>query len=413
MVCSPQTLAESRAEYLNLSALFSITPKEGRKALIRKMQDLTLPPPQEVVETPPQSASPPVFPTLHETSNIFNGLGWGENRRAFVQLEHLVNDMRKTASVYHLLLVGPPSVGKTITAGRVARALERPYYEGSASFLADFPSPVAGLVAHISRLWKGIPVMGTYIHDDGFSPVEILAPTIIFIDEAQELSKSIQNALLPLMVSPFRAAHGERYVDFRNVMFILGTTDPADLLRPLRTRCRPIDFIGYGVDSVAQMVRMSYPQVTVDEAKHIARGGKLYPRRALSVARTCVELADKYGGVSRVLTDHLGIDADGCDSTDQRILTSLDAAVVTPDPRKVDAARNLLKLVEDGFSANANQLAAAKTLLDNPKVHRPVGRQALAERIMSTDSMDIMERVSYLELIGKVFQSSRGVQLAV
>ena len=77
----------------------------------------------------------------------------------------------------------------------------------------------------------------------------------------------------------------------------------------------------------------------------------------------------------------------------------------------MEAAKRLLELEAQGVKVNARQKSEAETLINFPKVHRPVGKQALAEKIMSTDSRDIFERVTYLEILGLVSQSSRGVQL--
>jgi len=406
------------AEWSNLQAMLSVTPKQGRGEVMRQLTETLIRHREEAeafnAETAP--ATLPVvntFNPLPPIEGIFDGVVWGENKTAFVQLEHLVNEMRENATTYRIGLYGPPSCGKTMTAGKVARALERRYYEGSARFLGEFPTPISGLVTLVDRLHDGLPVLESYVHEDGRSNVDILAPSVFFIDEAHEMPMPVQYALLPITEKPYRAPFGEGYVDFRHIMFIFGTTDPAQLFKPLRTRCEPVPFVGYSVDSVAEIVRMSYPEMAPQDALMMARAGKLYPRRALSVARTCSALASKYGSPEAVLTEHMGIDSEGLDPTDRRILEALDATVLVPDPRKVDAARTLLRLVDEGQKANANQVAAARTILDNPKVHRPIGKSMLAEKIMSTDTQDIFERVTYLEMLGKVFQSSRGVQLAV
>ena len=354
----------------------------------------------------------PVLLSLPPIQDMFSGMVEGENRAAFIQLEQAVNDMRQDGSARHLGLFGPPSVGKTLTAGKIARALERPYHEGNALFLSENPKPIEGLLELLNQIHSNAAVTSTYLHDNGRGQVLRLAHTVLFVDEAHELAPMVQNALLPIMEAPYRVPYVDGYLDFSNVMFILGTTDPAQLLRPLRTRIRAVEFVGYGVESVAMMVRMKYPGMDPDTTNLIARAGKLYPRRALSVARTCDELLHRYGSAERVLTEHLDIDTDGLDPTDRRILTALREPYQQPPPAKIQEARELLRMAGEGFRVPATALARARALTANLRTNRPIGKQALADRIMSTDVRDIMERVGYLEQLGKVTQTSRGVQIA-
>lgn len=404
------------AEFNDLSALFQATPKKGRQEVARalNLQAEKFPLTFEQPVIPDATAIvAPALGKLDPVDGIFDGMVWGENRAVFVQLEHLVNEMRENATTYRLGLFGPPSAGKTLTAGRIARALERRYSEGSATFLSEFSNPIVGLATLVERIHEGKPVVDSYLHDDGRSLVEVLAPTVFFVDEAHEMPKDVQNALLPITERPYRAQVGSGYLDFRHIMFIFGTTDPSDLLKALRTRLKEFPFVGYSAGSVAKMVKMHHPEFSTDEALWMARAGKLYPRRALSVAQTCAALASRYGSISAVMLDHLGVDHEGLDPTDRRILEALDSCTVAQDPRKVDAAARLVRMAAEGARVNASQLAQAEMLLSNPRVHRPIGKSMLAEKIMSTDSRDIFERVAYLETLGKVIQSSRGVQLAV
>jgi MoxR-like ATPase len=416
----PERLAASRAEIANLAALFHVTPKKSRhevvkatmKAIASARRSL-----QEAVEVEPKElelpleCAVPTLPSLPPMDNIFSGIVWGENKTAFVELEYLINEMRMDGTTYRFGLFGPPSAGKTLTAGRIARGLDRRYMEGNASFLSEYTNPIQGLVTLISRLHDDNPVIDRYLHDDGRTVVEVLGPTVFFVDEAHEMPISVQNTLLPITEKPYRVHFGTGYLDFRHVMFIFGTTDPSHLLKPLRTRLKDINFVGYSVDSVAQMVKMHNPDLSMEDALLLARAGKLYPRRALSMATSCSKLAARYGSIKKVLTDHLGIDEDGLDPTDRRILDALAASKVVRNPDAVTRAKLTLEMLEAGARLTSNQIINAKTVLAGATIYSPMGRQALADKIMSTDSRDIMERVGYLEQLGKVQQSSRGVQL--
>lgn len=402
----------SENERLHLSRLFNLSPREAQVAIVETLKRLN----DADLDAPVATATVPApvfkFDSLPPIADIFTGMVWGENRTAFVELEHLVNEMRTRARTYNIGLFGPPSAGKTLTAGRIARGLERRYLEVSATFLGEYSNPMTGLLTIISKLHDGNPVVERYVHDDGRSEVEVLAPSIFFVDEAHEMPANVQNMLLPITYAPNRAQVGDGYVDFRHVMFILGTTDPSNLQKPLRTRLREVAFVGYGLDSVTKMVKMKFPEFNQDEAELVAKAGKLYPRRAINIGQSCLDLRDRYGTVQDVLRKHLGVDADGLDNTDRKLLDVLAVTCVAPDPRKVDKASRIVAMSSQGMKVSATTLADAESILANLKVHRPIGRVALSDKIMSTDSRDVMERLGYLEQLGKILSSSRGVQLA-
>lgn len=349
------------------------------------------------------------LPLLSPLEGIFASVVPGENARSFRQLEGMVNEMRTSGSTIHLGLFGPPSAGKTMTAGIIARALERPYFEGSGGSLTG--KPVDALLDLIIHLHGEDFVSAAKMHDSGRAQLLRIKPSVLFFDEAHEIPKPAEMMMLPIMEKPYTLFDGDRYYDFRDVLFILGTTDSAMLGKAFRSRVRDVQFVGYSEDSVAQIVTKAFPAISHSDAVLIAKAGKLLPRKALNLAKALVGQITEEMPVSRLLYEIFDYDESGLDRTDRRLLDVLGTLTSRRNPVKEAAARQVIELHESGMKVGVSTLANALAYIRTPGQPRPIGIKGLADKLMMSDMRDIEERVNYLELLGLVHRSSRGIQL--
>ena len=351
----------------------------------------------------------PVYavPKLPPAHNIFKDVVMGENEKAFRFLELIVNTMREQAETIPVLLVGPPSVGKTMTAEIIARAVERPFLPLSASTMGSKLFKV--VEGPLAQIHGGNPFKEIYAHPDNRMPVSRINPTTIFIDEAHELHASVQTVLLDAMEKPFLVPKPDGgYLDFRDVLFLGGTTDPSakgssGLVKPLRTRFTEVTFVHYGVGSVAKIVRRHYPRISRSDSEILARTAKLYPRTALRYAKQAGSMP-----MRDFIRDYLGANELGLDALDQRILALLEENLRPRNPIKVAEAKILLEQHAEGGRVTPVQMARARAILEaeSPKA---IGISALASKLMVTDLEDIQARVHYLETLGLVTRTSQGV----
>lgn len=353
--------------------------------------------------------TPPQLPPIE---GVFHDIIPGENRAVFRQIQCLINEMRATGQSIHMGLFGPPSAGKTMTAGKVARALERPYFEGSGAILGGNPTKsLLGILEHLHG--KTLDKLFSEIREreGGHELISRIRPSVIFLDEAHEIPKGAEMMLLPVMEKPYTLFHNETYYDFQDVMFILGTTDSALLGRAFRSRVQSFLFVGYSEQSIGEMVHKKYPSVTEQEARLIARAGKLVPRKALNLARAIVNQVTEESGIRDILRDIYEYDDFGLDRADRRLLSVLKESKVVTSPVKLAAARKLIEKQEQGSKVSPVSLANAEALLEQPAAYRPLGIVSLADRLLMSDIRDVEERVNYLESLHLVRRSSRGVQL--
>ena len=159
------------------------------------------------------------------------------------------------------------------------------------------------------------------------------------------------------------------------------------------------------------MVHKKYPSVTEQEARLIARDGKLVPRKALNLARAIVNQVTEDSGIRDILRDIYEYDDFGLDRADRRLLSVLEESKVVTSPVKLAAARKLIEKQEQGSKVSPVSLANAEALLEQPAAYRPLGIVSLADRLLMSDIRDVEERVNYLESLHLVRRSSRGVQL--
>lgn len=213
----------------------------------------------------------------------------------------------------HVLLYGPPGLGKTTLAGIIAQEM------GLEIQLTSGPA-----------FQNGAELIALLSHQEG--------PRAIFIDEIHRLNRVIEEHLYPAMedwrieLVVDKGPHARHFQLQLEPFTLLGATTRAGLITPaLRSRfgivCH-LDF--YPPEELAQIVRRSASLlgIAVDDggAHEIARRSRGTPRAANRLLRRVRDYAQVEGSavVDRAAADrglaHLGVDALGLEPLDRRYL---------------------------------------------------------------------------------------------
>ncbi len=223
---------------------------------------------------------------------------------------------RRGEPLDHVLLYGPPGLGKTTLSGIIAQELGVNLRITSGPAI-EKPGDLAALLTNLSE------------------------NDVLFIDEIHRLSRAIEEILYPalednaldIMIGKGPSARSIR-VDLPKFTLVGATTRAGQLTSPLRDRFGIVQRLElYTNEQLADIVRRSSMILGIPcdaaGAMELARRARGTPRIANRLLKRVRDFADVMGNgevtkeIAQMALDKLEIDALGLDSLDKRMLTMI------------------------------------------------------------------------------------------
>lgn len=236
----------------------------------------------------------------------------------YVGQEHIKDVLRtaiesakvREAPLDHILLSGPPGLGKTTLAQIIAHEMKWSFV----TFLAPSMSSVRGVTTNFTRVKEH---------------------TIVFIDEVHRLRKPVQESLYPVLEDGrITSWTGYSYVELPTITVVGATTNEGKLERPFVDRfALPFRLEYYTDEELASILARNAKKLKLDMQdggiEAIARRAKSTPRIGNNLLRRIQDYAVVRGVavdkefVHHVLWEKLSIDKLGLDERDRDYLVAL------------------------------------------------------------------------------------------